>query len=445
VHLPLRQAAELGASGIGKGLGLYACRDYEVDEVIFSWEIDGDAVLQAPELMAKKFQAGAYGALAFQVLKAARSTEPSPWRDWFAAGAESPRWHPCRLLGSNPALAQEMWMSTTCGSSMSSTALDIKDDLELLKGQSDLEEWSSMMALVMSRSLVKDPNGEPMLVLGIDFLQDGDSPNVEFNIKYRTEGGGFLGLGPDAKQVPIEVELVARQSIVSGEELTCRYFEREFPGKYLEIFGFVPGHMRTDFGATSVQLEFAPTDEEEDWHFNVKEQMLEDIDMTTDPIRFVISSGDAMDPPEEETVDYEDKSVMGKIAHILRLKNVGGEESYLIEPVFIKKLWGFCNFRISKNNELAVLEDIMKECDRWLELFQRLDGTEEPDENELSATIAMVRKKEADLLRNMRTTVEQSSRETKQDTSRRYWVDRRMEEMFEGVRTKNLKGNIQDI
>jgi len=431
------EAVELEPSALGDGLGLYATRQYEADEVIFSWGLDDAAVLMVPETLANKFAAGAYGALAFQVLKAARSAEASAWRDWFNAGAQSPRWHPCRLMCTSPSLAQELWMSTTCGTSMSSTALDIKDDLSLLKGQSDLQEWTGMMALTMSRSLAKDPDGRPMLALGSDFLQDSDAPNVTLQIKYRTEGG-IMGFGADVKKVPEALTLVATQTIYPSEELSYRYLRKDFPGKYIETFGFVPRHMRNEFGESAVELEFAPSDEEEDWHFNVKEQMLEDLGMTCDPIKFTIAGGDSLDMPEEQDLDFTEKSVMGQIAQVLRLKHVGGPESYLIEPIFIKKLWNFCAVRISKANEIAAIEEVIQECDRWLDLFKNLDGTERDDDNEVTATFAMVRKKEAQLLNTLKLNMTQALRDCKSDKSQRYWVDRRMEDLFDGVRTKSL-------
>uniref|UniRef100_A0A7S4PUY1 SET domain-containing protein n=1 Tax=Alexandrium monilatum TaxID=311494 RepID=A0A7S4PUY1_9DINO len=397
----LAEVARVGESGGGDGLGLFSVRDFEEGEVIHRWPMGGETVMEPASALAEKLESEDFGALAFQILRSSRSTDPSPWRLWWATGVSAPENHPLKLLLSDPELAQRLWASTTCGGRMSASALRLRDDFNMLKGGATLEEWTEAMALVMSRCVVEDEDGVPLLVLGLDLLQDGEDPNVEARVAYETVGGGPLGIGGEGERRASEVVLSARRAVKAGDELIGQYFKQPHGGRYMERYGFVPPRLRGDLAAACVELSFAPTDED-DYHFGVKESLLEDVGLTADPILFLFSTEDSIGPPMDSDDDWPTKSVIDKMVHILRLRHTGGAESYLVDSVYIDDLWYNCNFRISKGNESAVCKAVIDECDRWLGRFQQSEEL----------------------------------RDTMVDESRRYWADRKLESLFPQRRAK---------
>jgi len=430
----LAEVASVGKSCEGNGLGLFARRELSKGDVVHRWSLDSGTVMEPLEALSNAFESEEFGALAFQVLKASRSKDLSPWRLWWAAGVTAPETHPLKLLLSNPQLAQQLWNSTTCGGRMSASALRLRDDLQKLQGGASLEEWAEAVALVMSRCIVEDDDGVPLLVLGLDLLQDGDDPNVEARAEYATTGGlaglGALGdlTGGGGERRLVGVALTATRAVRAGDELTGRYLEKPHAGRYLERYGFVPQRLRGPLVPACAELSFAPTDADDDFHFGVKQSLLEDVGLSTDPLLFLFGTEDGIAPPQEGREDWEAKSTLDKMVHILRLRHTGGAESYLLDSVYVDDLWYNCNFRISKDNESAVCRTVIDECDRWLERFQSLDDKESSDV--IAAAAADVRTAEAEVLQQVRDIFAQELRDTMVDESRTYWADRQLDTLF---------------
>lgn len=421
------QAVRVDESREGEGLGLFALRDFEEGETIHRWPLDSDAVMEPLEALANKFESEDFGALAFQLLKASRSKDPSPWRLWSATGVAAPQNHPVKLLLTDPKSAQLLWSSTTCGGRMSASALRLRDDFNMIKAGATLEEWADTVALVMSRCIVEDDDGAPLLVLGLDLLQDAEDPNVEARVVYETVGGGPLGMGGEEERVPTEVVLVASREIQEGDELTGRYFDEPHGGRYLERYGFVPARLRGELAPGCAELSFAPTDDE-DYNMGVKESHLEDLGFSTDPLIFLFSAEDSLGPPTDSKEAWASKSTLDKMVHILRLRCCGGVDSYLLDAVYIEDLWYNCNFRLSKDNESLVCKSVIDECDRWLERFEQASETQV--EGEVAAMATDIRRAEAELLQRLRDLFAQELRDTMVDENRTYWADRQLTVLF---------------
>jgi len=318
---------------------------------------------------------------------------------------------------------------------MSASFVKLRDDVEVLEGGATLEEWAEFLALVMSRSIVQDGDGSPLLVLGLDLLQDGDDPNVKAQVTYESEGlAGLFGGGDPTKEKKITgVELVTTRAVAEDEELTCWYLERPHAGKYLEQYGFVPQRLRGNLAPGCVELAFAPTDEEEDYNYYVKEQHLEDLGLTTDPVIFTFTSEETFGPPDSTEGDYDRKSAMDKMVHIVRMRLIDGNDAFLLDSVYVNNLWTNCCYRISKDNETAVCKAIMEECDRWLKRFEDTEEEQEGLETEYSEMLvhaADSRRIESEILLRIRDVFAQELRDTIIDDKRLYWVERTLEDIF---------------
>jgi len=413
-------------------LGLFTSKDFSAGETVFKWNMNSDTVMEPLPQLVDKFESEDFGALAFQLLKLTRLKDPSPWKLWWSTGVKAPETHPLKLALSDPGFVQLLWGSTTCGGRMCASAVKLRDDVDVLNGGATMEEWAEFMALAMSRSIVQDESGMPLLVLGLDLLQDGDDPNVKAQVVYENEGW-FGGGAPTQDRIIAGVELVALRNISEDEELTCKYVEAPHAGRYLERYGFVPPRLRGNLAPGCIELAFAPTDEEEDYNYYTKEQLLEDLGLTTDPVIFTFLSEDTFGPPENNQGDWDKKNALDKMCHILRMRLIDGNDAFLLDSVYINNLWTNCCYRISKDNELALCKTIIEECDRWL---KRFEGAEE-DQEDLPAKhgdIVMyaedLRRAESEILMRIRDVFAQEMRDTIVDDKRLYWVERQMEDLF---------------
>lgn len=421
----------VGTSSEGDCLSLYAKQAFKRDEIIFRWPIESDTVMLPLEKFSDQLPSGDFGALAFQVLKATRSKNSvGPWAAWIDAGVKAPEEHPLKLLFSDMDLARRLWTSTTCGGRMSGAALQLRDDVELLGGSASLEEWAEAVALVMARTFVEDETARPVLVLGLDLLQDSDTPNVRADLQFTRDGGGApFGFGGGGEEKLSEIALVATCSVRPGEELTTRYMPKPHGGKYLERYGFVPDRLQGAFAPSCAELSFAPTDEDDDPGFGVKQSLLEDRGMTTEPIPFLITT-DAVFPPRTD-VEWDDMAEIDRLAFMLRLRNMGEKESFLLDAVYVADAWDNCKTYISKDNEAAMCKMIIEECDRWLERFRAAeDAGDQAEEGSLLAAAIDIRKGEQDILERVRTIFQQELNETNFTETRQYWADRQLKTIF---------------
>ncbi|CAE7268705.1 Dclk3 [Symbiodinium sp. CCMP2456] len=343
------QVAEVGESRAGEGLGLFATRFSEGDEIC-ALRLDKAAIMQVDQALSDKLEGGDFAALAFQVLKASRSEKPSAWKDWINSGVSAPDTHPLKLLLTDPQLAKYLWSCTTCGGQMSGTALQVRDDMEQLQGSTTLEEWTDSLALTMSRSLCEDRDGRPLLALGVDLLQAAEEPVVQLKPYYAKEGA-VMGLGGSGPERFMGINVVAIEDIEVGTELTAAYLPQPHGGGFLERFGFVPQWLQGELAESAARLCFAPVDEDEDDFGGVKESCLEDLGLTTAPMSFVFSLSEGILSPRESE-DWDSKSELEKMVHLLRFKCCDGTDSFLLDAVYVNRFWYNCNFRISRNNEV---------------------------------------------------------------------------------------------
>jgi len=446
----LAETARIDESRKGDGLGLFATRALQEGEPLCAWGVDSPAFMEPLQQLADKFEAQDFGALAFQVLRASRSQQPSLWKKWVESGVSAPETHPLRLAVSDLPVAKQLWSSTTCGGRMSASALSLGTDLQLLQGTATLEDWAEAVALVMSRCIVEDEDGRPLLALGLDLLQDGEeSPNVEVKVQYEEVGGGPLSFGGESKRVLSGIILVASRDIDAGEELTTNYFPYPQGGRYLERYGFLPERCRGELVEVYAELSFAPTDEEEDELYYDKANLLVDLEanegitIPPGPMTFYFSSEGSTLQPQETQEPWEERTELEKMVHILRLRNLGEKDAFLLDGVYIEDVWNQCGLRISKDNEMLVATTIIEECDRWLERFAIEEDEEEPQE-EILRLAREVARTEAEILVRLKTIFSNEMRDAQYDTKRLYWVDRAMMTLFPMRAVRNASGVIED-
>jgi len=413
-------------SSLGKGLGLVARRDFKEGDVLYAWGVDDGTVMVPVDKFADQLASEDFGALALQVLKKKMSDRPNAFKAWLETGVEAPEVHPLRLVTEDAGQAKMVWSSTTCGARMSAAALALREDVEALSGQVEIEEWAATVALVMSRTIVTEDDGKPLLVLGLDLVQDGEDPNVEARCVYTQVNAGMFGDGGELELS--RIVFVAKQDILAGEELTAQYLESPHGGRYLEQYGFIPSRLRGELSDGAVELVFEPSDEEEDFHYYNKESMLENIDMKMGPMSFIFTTDDDL-IQLENGLPWEYQSTLDRMSRILRLRFTGGAESYLIDSVYVDALWDNCAYAISKENELNVCEYVINECNMWLKRFAAQDEANEP-ESEIQQLAADLRRTEKELLERVRDVFVQEQKETKYDETRKYWADRQLDVVF---------------
>mmetsp|Transcript_70916 Transcript_70916/g.125325 ORF Transcript_70916/g.125325 Transcript_70916/m.125325 type:complete len:530 (-) Transcript_70916:35-1624(-) len=430
-HVPmLNEVADVQQSMEGDGLGLFAKKKFEEDDTICEIPIDSELIMRPKDVLSQKLEARDWGALAFQVLKAYRGEKPSPWKDWVEAGAKAPDTHPLKLLLTDPELVKRLWSSTTCGGRMSASALQVRDDMEQLsEGGATLEEWTDFLALVQSRTVFEDGKGRPILVMGPDLMQAARYPVVRIEPVVQKENNGFFGLGASGDSRVVALRLVAELDIEVGDELTLRYMQSPQPGRYLEQYGFVPRFFEDEDAEVAVELSFAAIEPEDD-NAPVKESHLEDLEISTAPLRFLFSSRRGGILPPVDSDDWDEKGDLNRMVHVLRFQTCGGPDAFLCDSVFINQLWPTCQYRISKTNEILVCQTVMDEVDRWLARFDTLEEAGPEPEDKVSKSAACVRQRERKVLVRLKECFEQEQIFTNLETQRIYWVDRQMDVVF---------------
>jgi len=429
----LMENARIDDSREGDGLGLYAKRNFESGEVICRWDVENPDVVMFPlDGLAETLDTEDYGAMAFQLLRAERESEQSAWKAWLAAGVEAPETHWLRLILSDPLKVKDIWSSTTRGEDISSMALSLRDDLQQLGEDVSLPEWTRVLSIAMSRSVLFDYDERPVLVLGLDMLQDGADTNVVARLDYGTSGGLLgLGLGGNTYEKMKEVQLVADRDILEGEELLTKYLRQPHPGGYLERYGFIPARFLEELSEGAVSLAFEPVGKDDDW-FDEKVRVLEDLGKTNRPMDFLVSTNDVLIAPVPG-MRYEDMSTVERMVHALRFNNLADKDAFLLDAVFLANIWENMCDRISPENESRVCEDVVAECDRWinkLETFdEELDESEE-EQDRFAKMLAKLRRSEVDVLERIKVIFSQELQDTASDLSRQYWVDRQMKKVF---------------
>jgi len=432
----------VGNSREGTGLGTFAREEIMPGTDIYQWPVGSDGLLIPSEELADQFELGWWGSMGYELLRESRLPEDqrSLLGEWvLKSGAKAPKTHPLKLVVSHPEAAQLLWTSTTLGGEMSGKALQMNDDLELLEGSATVEEWSEVLALGMSKTLHLDREGRPLLCVGLDCLQDAEFSNCEVQVRYEELGGGmFEG---DSVFRFSEVALVATRRINQHEELSCRYLEKEHAGAYIEQYGFIPQRLQSQTGmsSTCTQLSFSPAEEDEDDFWSVKYEALENEGISDNAMDFVFGNGDSLQPVHETSPEqWEDLNPVSKMNVVLRLRELGGKDSYLLDAVYAANTWGVCFMPVSEENDYAVAKAVVEECDMWLQRFK--DGDESVDEineidddeiRDLLVNCSSIRGGEAKILGDLRSSYNLEIRQLESSITRRtYWTDREMMKLF---------------
>mmetsp|Transcript_55101 Transcript_55101/g.131312 ORF Transcript_55101/g.131312 Transcript_55101/m.131312 type:complete len:548 (+) Transcript_55101:97-1740(+) len=433
----LLESCRINDSREGEGLGLFATRDIEAGEVICKWDVEDTNTVMFPlDGLAESLDTEDYGALAFELLKAEREPEDSGWKSWMTAGVEAPPSHWLRLLLTEPMKVKDIWSSTTRGEDISSMALSIRDDLEELGENATLEEWTAALSVAMSRCVLFDPDDRPVLVLGLDMLQDSYDDNVVATLEYETKGGLLgLGVGGGTYDKIKEVQLKADRDILEGEELLTRYLKKPHAGGYLEKYGFIPPRLLEEIAEGAVMLSFEPVKPDDVW-YDEKVRILEERNWTPRPRDFLMAGSDTLIPPIPGMRE-DDMGVAEKITQCLRFSNIADADAFLLDAVFQANLWENMCDRISQENESRVCEDVMAECDRWIEKLEDEEeevGEVDKEEDEFQWMLSCLRKTEIDQLKRVKAIWAQELTDTASDLSRPYWVDRQIKKVFPNLK-----------
>jgi len=434
----LMERTRIDDSREGDGLGLYATRNIESGEVICTWDVENPELVMFPlDGLAETLDTEDYGALAFQLLRAEREAEQSAWKPWLASGVEAPETHWLRLILSNPLKVKEIWSSTTRGEDISSMALSLRDDLEQLGEDVSLPEWTRVLSIAMSRAILFDNDDRPVLVLGLDMLQDSGNSNVVAALDYGTSGGLLgLGMGGNTYEKMKEVQLVADRDILEGEELLTKYLRQPHAAGYLERYGFIPPRYLEEISEGAVSIAFEPVGKDDDW-FDEKVRVLEDVGKTNRPMDFLVTTTDVLIPPVPG-MRYEDMSTVERMVHLLRFTNLADKDAFLLDAVFLANIWENMTDRVSPENESRVCEDIVGECDRWINKLESFDEEDLDEEDQFAQMLAKLRQSEIEVLEKIKVIFSQELQDTASDMSRQYWVDRQMKKVFPNMRLNNM-------
>jgi len=156
--------------------------------------------------------------------------------------------------------------------------------------------------------------------------------------------------------------------------------------------------------------------------------VLENEELVMEPMSFFFTTEDDL-IQLENGLPWELQGQLDQMTRILRMRFCGGAESYLLDSVYIDRLWDNCGFPISKDNELQVCEAVTDECDMWLQRFAIMDEAAEP-ETEAALLARDVRRVEKELLERVKDVYLQEQKETKYDETRKYWADRQLDVVF---------------
>ena len=203
-----------------------------------------------------------------------------------------------------------------------------------------LEGLTWALAVVQSRSFFVD--GQTRLIPFIDMCNhDDDAEEVS---------AGTMGTFGTTKGM----RLLASNKYAPGDEVFCSYGPKS-AADYLLEHGFCPPQCwKTAVSELTFELDS-------------KDRFYDD---KLDILEFETYDQAPMDP----TQSFDLVSAPGRdgepdpaMIQFLRLARLGGTDAFLLESIFRKEVWGFMEFPVSEQNELAVVNTVTEACEKALE------------------------------------------------------------------------------
>lgn len=211
----------------------------------------------------------------------------------------------------------------------------------------NLEGFTWALAIVQSRSFFVD--GQTRLIPFLDMCNhDDDAEEVS---------AGTMGTFGTTKGA----RLLAATKYAPGDEVFCSYGPKS-AADYLLEHGFCPPQSwKTAVSELTFELDS-------------KDRFYDD---KLDILEFETYDQAPMDP----TQSFDLVSAPGRdgepdpaMIQFLRLARLGGTDAFLLESIFRKEVWGFMEFPVSEQNELAVVNTITEACEKALEELGQAPG-----------------------------------------------------------------------
>jgi len=260
-----------------------------------------------------------------------------------------------------------------------------------------IEGYKWAMALTNSRAVFVD--GSIRLLPFVDACNhDDDAAEIR---------GGFMGAFGTTKGA----EVLATRRYKAGEEVFLSHGPKS-AADYLLEHGFCPeDSLKT--AVSEIALEMDP----EDRFYGDKLDILEFETYDSAPMD-PLQSFDIVSAPGQ---DGEPDPALMQFA---RLRELGGMDTFLLESIFRKEVWGFMAFPVSKKNELAVIKSVAGLCELSL---KDLRSCPEPSE-ESPRTEVCKRLRESET-RALKRTLEFMLREKEALDLKEYYQERRLKDL----------------
>jgi len=225
------------------------------------------------------------------------------------------------------------------------------------------------------------------------------------------------------------------RSYKKGEEIFCSYGPKS-SAEYLLEHGFVPGSDDKDGLATCVsELTFEITEDDDIVGASEGEGQSSSSDSFYDDkldiLEFETYDSAPMEPIQTFDViatssGLAESSLDPAMIQFLRLAQLGGQDSFLLESVFRKEAWGFMSLPVSERNERDVLDAIADACSTALGEMVG-GGVDEVDETKKTQRLcAVVREAER---RALTRTLEFVKREKEALDLKEYYQERRLKDL----------------
>jgi [ribulose-bisphosphate carboxylase]-lysine N-methyltransferase len=262
-------------------------------------------------------------------------------------------------------------------------------------------------AIVSSRSVFVD--GSLRLIPIMDMANHDDSAQ-------EVSGGS---MGPFGTTKGALLRFSTRGKVSSSTDTSKEIFVSYGPktaAEYLIEHGFIPNQAKTIVSAASLTFEL----DSEDKFYDDKMDILEFETYDSAPME-PIQTFDIVSQLGRES--EPDPSMI----QFLRLVKLGGFDSFLLESVFRKQVWGFMSMPVSEKNERDVLDTIANLCSRYIsELDTVSEYKKEGDSSSPLALCSTVRFVERKVLAR---TIEYISREKEALDLKEYYQQRRLKDL----------------
>mmetsp|Transcript_22292 Transcript_22292/g.88482 ORF Transcript_22292/g.88482 Transcript_22292/m.88482 type:complete len:507 (+) Transcript_22292:2-1522(+) len=280
----------------------------------------------------------------------------------------------------------------------------------------DLATFRRGVAVALSRSF--PVAGELVLAPGLDFANHDDYAEddaLETCVSKRAAVGGF-----GSKEKPYKIVLTAPEEVNKGEELRVSYGPLP-AAAYAETYGFCPsrGVAKRASAACELRFDLDPSDRFIDDKRDILETNAEADGLLGDVVfddGIQVCVGNRAD--SEAFFDY---------MRFARLKALNGTDSFLLEPLFSKEIWGFLALPISEENERAALDALADECRATQAAL--LKGAKSPPSGGSDAVVALLERVRDVELAALDATLEWIDAEIANLPLKEYYQERRLKDL----------------